>query len=165
MRHIGLANTLPTGMPRSWNVRPMARASSRPFGLRFRWFAQSVGPRDFESFWLMSVAACRNSSATSAAGERASLGSELRGGAGGTTARLSLRCWASAGGKSVNNASATSARNMIDAFSTTRSSLKHRSYGTNTTRPTTLPALRSLSAALASGSLRRVTLIGLSVPF
>jgi len=43
----------------SWKARPMARASSRPFGLRFRWFAQSVGPRDFESFWLKSVAACR----------------------------------------------------------------------------------------------------------
>ena len=43
--------------------------------------------------------------------------------------------------------------------------LRGCAYGTNTTRPTTLPALRSASAALASGSLRRVTLIGLSVPF
>ena len=48
VRHIGLASTLPTGMPRSWKARPMARASSRPFAVRFRWLAQSVGPRDFE---------------------------------------------------------------------------------------------------------------------
>jgi hypothetical protein len=40
-----------------------------------------------------------------------------------------------------------------------------RHHGTNTMRPTTFPAFRSLSAALASGSFRLVTLIGLSVPF